>query len=141
MKIDDLVAVSGLSGLYKVVATRNNGMIIEDIDTHKSQFASVRKHQFTPLATIAIYTDMDAMEISEVFDTMMKMESELPVPDVKSKSNLLFEYFAKVLPDYDRDRVLVSDVKKVIKWYKFLRQRDLFPFETDKDETVSGEEE
>ncbi|MFT4568856.1 MAG: hypothetical protein ACI9FN_003825 [Saprospiraceae bacterium] len=140
MKIDEIVAVSGLPGLYKAVTSRNNGMIIEDIDTQKSRFASIRKHQFTPLATVAIYTDEDATEINEVFSTMLAKEEALPIPEIKSSSSKdLFKYFAEILPEYDTDRVLISDVKKVLKWYLFLRKRELFPFEAS--EEVSGEEE
>lgn len=140
MKIDEIVAVSGLPGLFKAVTSRNNGMIIEDIDTQKSRFASIRKHQFTPLATVAIYTDDDATEINEVFSTMLSKEASLPIPDLKTTSSRdLFKYFGEILPEYDTDRVLISDVKKVLKWYSFLRKRDLFPFEASED--VSGEEE
>jgi len=140
MKIDEIVAVSGLPGLYKAVTSRNNGMIIEDIDTQKSRFASIRKHQFTPLATVAIYTDDDATEINEVFSTMMAKEESLPVPELKTSSSQdLFKYFGEILPDYDTERVLISDVKKVLKWYTFLKKRDLFPFEAT--EEVSSEEE
>ncbi|MEL6123943.1 MAG: DUF5606 domain-containing protein, partial [Bacteroidota bacterium] len=72
MRIDEVVAVSGLPGLFKIGATRSNGLIVEDIDTGKSRFVSVRKHQFTPLATVAIYTDMDTVEIDHVFKAMLE---------------------------------------------------------------------
>ena len=59
MKIEEFVAVSGLSGLYKMVANRNNGLIVADLDTGKRKFAPARKHQFTPLASIGIYTNQN----------------------------------------------------------------------------------
>ena len=74
MKADDIVAVSGLPGLYKMVAPRDNGMIIEDIDKGTTKFASVRKHQFTPLGTVAIYTDSDSTELTEVFQRMVEQD-------------------------------------------------------------------
>ena len=138
MKIDELVAVSGLPGLYKIGAARNNGMIVEDIDSGKSRFLSVRKHQFTPLGTVAIYTESDATEINQVFESMAEKAEEFPIPNVKGNSGELFTYFGNILPDYDRERVLVSDVKKVIKWYLFLTKRELFPFETEDEETEDG---
>ena len=138
MKIEDIVAVSGLPGLFKIIATRNNGLIVEDVDTQKTRFVSVRKHQFTPLATVAIYTEEDTEEINVVFKTMQdKIAAGINPPSVKSSSAELFKYFAEILPTYDRDQVLISDVKKVIKWYKFLVDRGMFPFETDE----GGEEE
>ncbi len=56
IKLDNLVAVSGLPGLFKTAANRPNGLLIENIDTGRTKFASIRKHQFTPLETVGIYT-------------------------------------------------------------------------------------
>jgi hypothetical protein len=65
MNLKDLIAVSGLPGLFKVAANRSNGLIIEEVDSGKKRFASVRKHQFTPLESIAIYTVEDSVELSK----------------------------------------------------------------------------
>ena len=134
MQLEDLIHVSGLPGLYKIGASRNNGLIIEDIDTGKSRFVSMRKHQFTPLGTVAIYTNSDTIELSKVFDKMAELEPTTPIPDVKGNAKSIFQYFETVLPDYDRDQVLVSDVKKVVKWYSFLKARGLYPFSSDEEE-------
>ena len=123
MTLRDLVAVSGLPGIYKLVTSRSNGLVVEDIDTGKTKFCSVRKHQFTALETVAIYTDLDACEMKEVFAKIK--EHGAPTPDLKSSPKELFKYFAEILPDYDRDQVKISDVKKVIKWYNFLEQRGM----------------
>jgi hypothetical protein len=123
MTLKDLVAVSGLPGLYKLVTSRNNGLVVQDIDTGKTKFCSVRKHQFTPLETVAIYTDVDACEMKEVFQKIK--DHGAPTPELSSPPKELFKYFAEILPDYDRDQVKISDVKKVIKWYNFLAQRDM----------------
>lgn len=134
MKIDELIHVSGLPGLYKIGASKSNGIIIEDIDSGKSRFASMRKHQFTPLGTVAIYTMDDAEELTKVFDTIEAKSEEYPIPSLKSSSDILFAYFKNILPNYDEDRVLISDVKKVIKWYTFLKGRSLYPFEISSEE-------
>lgn len=126
MKIEEFVAVSGLSGLYKMVANRNNGLIVADLDTGKRKFAPARKHQFTPLASIGIYTnDGDTAELKVVFRTMLeKLESTPPVSTSASAVELS-EYFAEILPEYDEDRVYTSDIKKVIKWFNYLNERSL----------------
>ena len=124
----DFVAVSGLPGLYKLVTTRNNGLVVEDVDSGKTRFLSVRKYQFTPLETVAIYTDDDAEEIVKVFATIQEKEKEIPVPSTSGAAPELFAYFGEILPNYDRERVMISDVKKVIKWYNFLKNRDLLSF-------------
>ncbi len=125
MKLEDFVAVSGLPGLFRMVANRSNGLIVEDLDSGKRRFASARKHQFTPLASIGIYTDDDTAELSTVFQNMKdQLETNPPVP-TNSSSDDLADYFASILPEYDRDRVHNSDIKKVIKWFNFLHSRDL----------------
>ncbi len=130
MVLKDFVAVSGLPGLYKMVTSRTNGLVVEDIDTGKTKFVSVRKHQFTPLETVAIYTDVDACEMKEVFKKIRT--SDVTIPPLSSTPKELFKYFAQILPDYDRDQVMISDVKKVLKWYKFLNERNLL--DSDEEE-------
>lgn len=134
MNFKDLVAVSGLPGLYKSVVTRNNGLIVEDMDSGKTKFLSVRKYQFTPLESVAIYTEDDTAELKVVFSTMMSQEATIPIPSTSSNSATLFSYFESILPDYDKDKVLISDVKKVIKWYNFLKQRNLLSTNDSEEE-------
>lgn len=134
MNFKDLVAVSGLPGLYKSVVTRNNGLIVEDMDSGKSKFLSVRKYQFTPLESVAIYTEEDTAELKVVFSTMMSQEATLPIPPTSSDAGMLFKYFEQILPDYDKERVLISDVKKVIKWYNFLKERNLLSLSDSEEE-------
>ena len=126
MNLENLVAVSGMSGIYKMAANRNNGLIIEDLSTGKKKFASARKHQFTPLESIAIFTDDgDSTELAKVFQNMLEKIGTHPPVSPNSKSEELHAYFAEILPDYDRDRVFNGDIKKVIKWFNFLNERNL----------------
>ena len=141
MNLKDYVAVSGLPGLYKLVATRSSGLVIRDIDSDKTRFASSRKHQFTPLESVAIYTDQDSIELSIIFEKIEEKLTELPLPDIKAGKDEVFDYFSKILPDYDTERVFLSDVKKVIKWYKFLSERDLLhKEETSTEVSTEGED-
>ncbi len=134
MKLEKYIAVSGMSGLFKLVNTRNNGILIEDFDTNNTKFVSTRKHQFTPLGTIALYTNDDSVELQKVFKSMYELKDEIGLVDLNSNSSELRDYFVKVLPDYDPDRVHISDIKKVIKWYNFLEERGLLVFESDEEE-------
>ncbi len=141
MNLKDYVAVSGLPGFYKLVATRSSGLVIRDIDSDKTRFASSRKHQFTPLESVAIYTDQDSIELSIIFEKIEEKLAELPLPDIKAGKDEVFDYFSKILPDYDTERVFLSDVKKVIKWYKFLSERDLLhKEETSTEVSTEGED-
>ncbi len=141
MKIDEFVAVSGMSGLYKMVANRSNGLIVESLDNGKRKFAPSRKHQFTPLASIGIYTDDDTAELKVVFRTMLEQLETNPPIALSSSAEELMNYFGTVLPEFDRDRVYVSDIKKVIKWFNFLRERDLLNLEDLQDDTEENAEE
>jgi hypothetical protein len=142
MNLEEYVAVSGMSGLFRLVANRNNGLVISDLDSGKSKFAPSRKHQFTPLASIGIYTETDTAELSDVFATMLnQLEANPPVP-AKASTEDIVAYFDKILPEFDRDRVNVSDIRKVIKWFNFLNERDLLSLveeEEKKEETVEEE--
>jgi hypothetical protein len=138
MKLDNLIAVSGLPGIYRMAANRSNGLIIEDVKTEKRRFASSRKHQFTPLESIAIYTDDgDSTELKNVFRNMQQQLEDNPPPEGSASAEDLQEYFADVLPNYDRDRVFNGDIKKLIKWFNYLQDSDLL----SEAEEVSAEEE
>lgn len=142
MNLEDFVAVSGMSGLYKMVVNRNNGLIIEDLDSGKKRFASARKHQFTPLISIGIYTDDDTSELKEVFKSMLEQFETNPPVKTSSSAIELGAYFAKILPNYDRDQVHNSDIKRVIKWFNFLNDRNLLNFEEEeKEESATPEVE
>jgi len=136
MTIDKMVAVSGLPGLYKLVATKSNGLLVADPDSGKTRFCSVRQHQFTPMQTVAIYTETDTVDIKTVFKTMHDMLESSPVPNPNAPQNELRSYFAVIIPDYDRDRVYHNDMKKVIKWFLFLNERGIIQelYEEKKDE-------
>lgn len=131
-EFDKLVALSGQSSLFHMIANRGNGLILEEIGSKKKQFYSMRQHQFTPMASIGIYTDDDSIELKEVFNRMKN--SEEAIPENLSDAAVLTAYFEKVLPEYDRDRVKISDIKKVIKWFSFLKDQSLLSILDKKEE-------
>lgn len=135
MNLENYVVVSGMSGVHEVLATRSNGLVIKEIDTGKSIFCSVRKHQFTPLSTVGIYTLEDTEDLVSVFSKMLELLPKTPPVSPSSPKHEIEEYFEQILPDYDEDKVFVSDMKKVIKWFNFMNERKLLTIE------ASGEEE
>jgi hypothetical protein len=122
MKLDNIIAVSGLPGLYKLMATRPNGLLIESFENNKRQFVSVRKHQFTPLVSIGIYTYTDVAALDDVLTKVDTTQADHPIPDVNDKAEILRAWFKTIVSDHDEDRVHINDIRKVIKWYNFLRQ-------------------
>ena len=128
MNLEKLVVISGLGGVQKVAANRSNGLIIEDIDSGKKRFVGSRKHQFTPLGSVTIYSQDpdDVIKLSDVFEAMLeKKDSLAPIPTNSSKVDL-HAYFSQIMPKYDADNVHASDMKKIIKWFNYLQERDIF---------------
>ena len=135
MKLDDYIAVSGVSEVHKLVTSKSNGLILANLDTGKTKFYPVRKHQFTPMASVAIYTLEDTIPLVDVFVRMKDKMSEFPVPKASEDKMVLLEYFEHIVPDYDEDRVYVSDIKKVVKWFTYLNDRKIL------EKVASSEEE
>lgn len=127
MKFAEIIAVSGLPGLYTVVTERKGGIIVEQIETKKRHFAPARKHQFAPLESMAVYTeDGDAEPLRKVFGRMQEQQEDNPAPAPNAPNDRLFDYLEDVLPTYDKDRVHASDVKRLLKWYHFMLANELF---------------
>jgi len=125
MKLEEYIAVSGMSNVYKLVTSKQNGLILQDLDTTRTKFYPVRKHQFTPMASVAIYTLEDTIPLVDVFAKMKDQIETLPVPKLPADKMVLLEYFENIVPDYDEDRVYVSDIKKVVKWFTYLNDRKI----------------
>ena len=139
MDLSNLVAVSGLSGIFKMASNRKNGLILENIDTSKKKFYSSRKHQFTPLESISIYTYDDTAELTDVFKTMREQQESNPPVSHKAGHLELRGYFEKILPNFDREKVFISDIKRLIKWFNFLMERNLLE-DKPEEEVVEGAE-
>ena len=134
-----ILAITGRPGLYKLLVNRKNSLIVEALDaTHKRQptFANDR---ITSLGEIAMFTNGDDVPLTQVLESMKTLEK-----GARSQVNIktaggdeLREYFAKILPDFDRERVHTSDIKKLIQWYNILIDNGITDFV---DEKPAGEE-
>ncbi len=118
-----IVTIGGKPGLYEIQNQRPDGLIVKSLIDAKTQFVSSRLHHFTLLENISIYTQLDSEPLYDIFEKMGENDSE--IPEAKSSSNDLKAFFIKILPDYDEERVYVSDIKKVIKWYRLLQNHEL----------------
>lgn len=126
MNLKDIVAVTGLSGLYKIAAKRPDGMIITSLETGKTTFASSRIHMFTPLDSITIYLENnDTVELPKVMAEIKKQQGENPVPAPKSDASALRAFFKRILPNHDEEKVYISDIVKIIRWFRLLDDKGL----------------
>ena len=118
MELKEILAISGQPGLYKYVAQSTNGVIVESLTDGKRSNAS-GSAKVSALGEIAIYTG-DDLPLADVFTNIYNHTGGKEAISHKEAPEKLKAAFAEVLPDYDRDRVHVSDMKKVFMWYNIL---------------------
>lgn len=129
------MSISGHSGLFRFIAQGRNGVIVEGLIDKKRMNASATA-RISALEDIAVYTEEKEVPLAEVFRVIFKKENEGPVAPNKSDNDIK-KYFAEILPDYDREKVYVSDMKKVISWYNILQSQNMIDLVEEKKE---GEE-
>ncbi len=141
MEYREIVAVTGLSGLYQLVTTKSDGAIVRSIADKTTKFISARQHHVTPLDSIEVYTTGDNVRLHFVFMKMLEIQESHPLVDIKkADNNAIKGYFKTVLPDFDEDRVYVSDMKKMLKWFEILKANDLLkPEEIEQEVEVAIE--
>jgi len=128
MQYREIVAVTGVGGLFQLMATKSDGAIVRSLADDTTKFISARQHNVTPLESIEIYTTDENIKLQEVM-LKMKENNSVQLSDSKADNKAIKEYFKKVLPEIDEERVYVSDMKKMLKWYELLKEKDLLPTE------------
>lgn len=136
MQYREIVAVTGLGGLYQLVGTKSDGAIVRSLGDKSTKFISNRQHTVTPLNSVEIYTIGDNVRLEEVLQKMK--ESNKARPDAKAKPEDIRGYFSEVYPDMDGERVYTSDMKKMLKWFEILEGANLLDFsEAEEQQTVT----
>ncbi|MFV0483428.1 MAG: DUF5606 domain-containing protein [Bacteroidales bacterium] len=125
-----ILAISGEPGLFKAVGETRNGIVVESLISGKKIPINASR-KVVSLAEVSIYTNEDETSLKEVLKNISKNGGTI---DAKSSRKELREFFAKVCPDFDEDRVYDNDIKKVIKWYSLLEEEDLLNFEEEEEE-------
>lgn len=122
-----ILSISGQTGLFKLVAESKNNIIVESLETSK-RIPVHSTSKVSALEDIAIYTENGDIPLKVVFKSISDLEKGGPAISPKATGNELKSYFEKVVPDYDKDRVYISDIKKVFLWYNMLQQKELLDF-------------
>jgi len=136
--LKDILSISGYGGLFKFISQGRTGIIVESLDDQKRMNVSATA-KISALEDIAIFTETEDKPLNDVFKAIYEKESGGQSINHKSASDELKSYFEQVLPDYDRERVYVSDMKKVINWYNLLQSKNLLDFTEEEDEKVDEE--
>jgi len=132
--LKDIMSISGQGGLFKFISQARNGIIVESLETGK-RMQAFSTMKVNSLKDIAVFTKQEEILLEEVFKKISDKESGGASIDPKSNPDDLKSYFLKILPDFDQERVYISDIKKMINWYNILQKHDLLKFEKEEDKT------
>lgn len=138
-----VLTISGKPGLYRLVSSGRNMFVVEAVDASHKRMPVYNSDKVVMLDDIAIYTDTEEVPLRNVFKAIYEKEQAVLPFDVKmSTPEELVEYFESVMPDYDRERVYLTHIKKIYAWYNILVANDVVDFceEEAADEEVATEE-
>lgn len=139
MDLKDILSISGKPGLFKNIGQAKNGVIVESLDDGK-RFPAFAHERISSLAEISVFTTGEDIPLKDVFKKVYEKYEGKEAIDPKSDGAKLKEFMKEVLPDYDEDRVYVSDIKKMLTWYNILVSKDMLDF-TEEEEEKPAEEE
>ena len=131
-----ILAISGKPGLYKLISQGKNMLIVEALSADKKRSPIYASDKVISLGDIAMYTDADEIPLSEVLESVKTKEggNETSLDYKKASDEELGDFMAAVLPNYDRDRVHLSDIKKLIQWYNLLVSNGVTEFVEKKED-------
>ncbi|MBD5232494.1 MAG: DUF5606 domain-containing protein [Muribaculaceae bacterium] len=134
-----ILSITGKPGLFKIVTNGKNMLLVEDIISGK-RFPAHSRDKIVSLGDITMYTETEDVPLGEIFESAKKVYDAKPV-DVKAMqaAGTLRDEFAKVLPDYDRDRVYDGDIRKFFSWYNLLLQAGITDFVAAEEKEATAE--
>ena len=135
--LKEILTISGKPGLYKLVARGNSCLIVESVDEKRKRMPVQGTDKVVSLGDISIYTDNGEMHLNEVFQKIEGKhgKSVIEMNVAKAQNDELNSFLADVVPDYDRDRVYPSHIRKIISWYNLLVACGLNDFAEKEQET------
>jgi hypothetical protein len=124
MILKDILAISGEPGLFKFIAQGKNAIIVEHLET-KKRSSAYGSAKVSSLEDIAIFTDKDDLPLGKVFDLIYEKTNGGAAVDSKTDADKLRTWFEEILPEYSKEKVYTSDIKKVAQWYNILHNLNL----------------
>ena len=122
MTLAEIATITGKGGLFRVVAPTKSGVILESLDEAKTKMVATPSHRLSLLNEISIYTTSKegTAPLAEVLKKINQEFGDDPGVDANSDAGELKSFLKSILPDYDEERVYVSDIKKLVKWYEII---------------------
>lgn len=145
MELKEIMAITGKPGLFKMVAQAKNGIIVESIVDQK-RIQAFTHDKISTLEEISIYTEAGDIPLRKVLKSMHEKLNGQAAPENKTDNNKVKQFFGEILPDYDKERVYVSHMQKIINWYNLLLIYNLIdlvneePAESEADTSVDSAE-
>jgi len=139
MILKDILAISGEPGLFKFIAQGKNAIIVEHLET-KKRSSAYGSAKVSSLEDIAIFTEKEDMPLGKVFDLIFEKENGGTAIDSKVDTAKLKSWFEGILPEYSKDKVYTSDIKKLAQWYNILHDLSLL-IKEEPEAAVATEEE
>ncbi len=137
MSLEKIMSISGKPGLYELKTQTRGGFLAESLLDGKKVNVSAREN-VSLLSEIAIYTETEELPLREVFKKISESAEGKETISHKVSKSELEEFFFKVVPDYDEDRVYASDIKKVVQWYNLLVKKGITNFEAPKEDASTA---
>ncbi|KAA5549526.1 DUF5606 family protein [Adhaeribacter rhizoryzae] len=140
--LKDIASIAGMSGLYRVVSPSRNGIVVETLDEKNNRFVAQAKHRISLLSEISVYQQNteETLPLAEVFERIRQQEGPEIKVNPKSSNAELTQFMETIVPDYDRERVYISDIKKITGWYNIVSKHVPFT-EAAAEENIAPEPE
>lgn len=140
--LEKILAISGKPGLFKLVSRGNRSLIVETLDDKKRRTPVFATDKIIALSDIAMYTDEEEVPLRQVLASIQKKEKgqKASLDYRKASKEELAAYLGEVLPNYDRDRVYPTDMKKLVQWYDILTENGVTDFEPEATEAMEEAE-
>jgi len=134
MDLSKILSITGKPGLYKVATQAKNGIIVESLADGK-KFTAFSNERMSSLEEISIFSQAEDIPLKDIFKSFFDKYEGKACIGHKSDNETLKKVFEEVVPNYDSERVYISDIKKVIQWYNLLAEKEMLSFE---DEAIDG---
>ena len=139
MDLSKILAITGKPGLYLVISQTKSGALVESI-IDKKRIPVFATEKLSSLNDISIFTTDEDLPLKTVLKAIFDKENGGKCIDHKSDNNALKKYMEEVVPNFDKDRVYVSDIKKLFSWYNLLQQENLLDFSEETENTEKSED-
>ena len=132
--LKEILSVTGKPGLFKLISQGKNMLIVESL-TDGKRIPAYSKDKVVSLGDIAIFTETTEVPLGQVLESIKMKENSLVCSiDPKTDNDKLRSYLGEILPDYDRDRVYPSDIRKLLSWYNILINAQITDFNSEEKE-------